>query len=101
MRCWCSLWIRLCITPDLRGADTRVCSVETRLDAPPLLDDRSSSAPRRVHQRGFSSLRSTKHRDESRCGSLKAAPSSNPQSECHLSQLAPQLYSANLDRIAS
>jgi len=46
-----------------RGADTRVCGVETRLDA--LLDCPEVG--------NFANIQGG-HRDESRCGSLKAAP---------------------------
>jgi hypothetical protein len=45
-----------------RGADIHVCGIETRLDA--LL------GLQRILE--FSSLQDHKHRDESRCGSLKA-----------------------------
>ena len=57
-------WLRpISTTLRLRGADTCVCGVETRLDA---LGLRLVYVPASEH----------KHRDESRCGSLKAAPRS-------------------------
>src|SRR4029077_16268838 len=52
------------------GADTRVCGVETRLDALRRLNERYLA-------RRSQMLRSARHRDESRCSSLKAAPRSN------------------------
>src|SRR5579859_937210 len=59
----------------LRGADTRVCGVETRLDA--LLCPVPSVVWRWEHPWRILQLGAPVHRDESRCGSLKAAPQSH------------------------